>query len=96
MLPDVVVNNAGTTYKNKPTVDVTEAEFDKVFTVNVKSVFQCVKAVVPQMKKQGHGGSVITVSSIGSVRPRPGLTWYNSTKAAVTNVSTTNQPRNQY
>lgn len=70
---DIVVNNAGTTYKNKPTETVTEEEFDKVFTVNVKSLFQCVNAVVPRMKEQGNG-SVITVSSIGSVRPRPGLT----------------------
>ena len=82
---DVVVNNAGTTYRNKPTLEVTAEEFDRVFNVNVKSIFLSVQAVVPQLKKGG-GGSIINISSIGSVRPRPGLVWYNSSKSAVTNV----------
>jgi NAD(P)-dependent dehydrogenase (short-subunit alcohol dehydrogenase family) len=69
--PDIVVNNAGTTYKNKPTLDVTAEEFDRVFNVNVRSIFLGVKAVVPVMKETG-GGSIINISSIGTVRPRPG------------------------
>jgi len=84
---DVVVNNAGTTYRNKPTEEVTESEFDRVFMVNVKSIFMSVKIAVPQMKKQGHGGSIINIASTGSIRPRPGLVWYNSSKGAVSNVS---------
>src|SRR6266540_7545639 len=36
---DIVVNNAGWTHRNKPYVEVTEAEFDKVYAVNVKSVY---------------------------------------------------------
>ncbi|KIW05032.1 uncharacterized protein PV09_04188 [Verruconis gallopava] len=83
---DILVNNAGTTYPNKPTLSVTAAEFDRVFNVNVKSIFLSVHAVVPQMKKQG-GGSIINISSTGSVRPRGGLVWYNSSKGAVTNAS---------
>lgn len=83
---DILVNNAGTTYNNKPTLDVTTEEFDKVFNVNVRSIFWSIKAVVPIMQKAG-GGSIINISSIGSVRPRPGLVWYNSSKGAVTNVS---------
>lgn len=70
--PDIVVNNAGTTYKNKPTLEVTAEEFDRVFNVNVRSIFLAVKAVVPEMKRVG-GGSIINISSIGSVRPRPGM-----------------------
>ena len=84
---DILVNNAGTTYRNKPTLEVTSDEFDKVFNVNVKSIYLSVQAVIPIMKKQGHGGSIINISSIGSMRPRPGLVWYNSSKGAVTNVS---------
>jgi len=83
---DIVVNNAGTTYKNKPTLEVTSDDFDRVFTVNVKSIFLSVQAVVPQMQKN-KGGSIINISSIGSVRPRPGLVWYNSSKGAVTNAT---------
>jgi len=84
---DIVVNNAGTTYKNKPTLEVTADEFDRVFMVNVKSIYLSVKAVVPVMQKGGNGGSIINISSIGSVKPRPGLVWYNSSKGAVTNAT---------
>ncbi|KAF2672837.1 oxidoreductase [Microthyrium microscopicum] len=83
---DILVNNAGTTYKNKPTLDVTAEEFDRVVNVNIKSIFLSVQTVVPEMKKAG-GGSIINISSIGSVRPRPGLVWYNATKGAVTNAT---------
>jgi len=83
---DICVNNAGTTYRNKDTLSVTEEEFGRVFDVNVKSIFHSVRAVVPVMKAQG-GGSIINISSIGSVRPRPGLVWYNSSKGAVTNAT---------
>lgn len=84
---DVVVNNAGTTYRNKPTLEVTDAEFDKVFAVNVKSIYVSVAVVLPQMLKQGSGGSFIQISSTAALRPRPGLTWYNATKGAVSTAS---------
>jgi 3-oxoacyl-[acyl-carrier protein] reductase len=80
---DIVVNNAGTTHRNKPILQVTEAEFDRVYAVNVKSVFWMVRAAVPVMQKQGSGGSLINISSTAGIRPRPGLTWYNSTKGAL-------------
>lgn len=83
----ILVNNAGTTYRNKPTLEVTDQEFDRVFNVNVKSIYWSVNVVVPQMQKQKQGGSIVNVSSIGSVRPRPGLVWYNSSKGAVTNAT---------
>ncbi|EPE31472.1 NAD(P)-binding Rossmann-fold containing protein [Glarea lozoyensis ATCC 20868] len=84
---DVVVNNAGTSYPNKPTAEVTEDDFDKVFAVNVKSVYHCSAIVIPTLIKQGNGGSIINIASIGATRPRPGLVWYNSSKAAVTNAT---------
>lgn len=80
---DIVVNNAGTTHRNKPILQVTEAEFDRVYAVNVKSVFWMVRAAVPVMQAQGSGGSLINISSTAGIRPRPGLTWYNSTKGAL-------------
>ena len=83
---DIVVNNAGTTYRSKPTSDVTEKEYMRVFDVNVKSVFWSVKIAVPIMVEQGDGGSLINISSVGSTRPRPGLVWYNASKGAVSNV----------
>lgn len=83
---DIVVNNAGWSYKNKPTLEVTEADFDKCVNLNIKSIFHSVPAILPAFRKAG-GGSLINISSIGSERPRPGLVWYNASKAAVSNVS---------
>jgi 3-oxoacyl-[acyl-carrier protein] reductase len=78
----VVVNNAGTTHRNKPVLDVTEAEFDRVYAVNVKSIYWSVEQFVPYFRSQG-GGAFINVASTAGVRPRPGLVWYNGSKAAV-------------
>ncbi|KAF7717448.1 Uncharacterized protein PECH_000383 [Penicillium ucsense] len=84
---DIVVNNAGTSYRNKPTAEVTEAEWERVFDVNVKSIYYAAQLVMPVLIKQGQGGSMINISSTGASRPRPGLVWYNSSKAAVTNAT---------
>jgi len=79
---DIVINNAGWTHRNKPYLEVTEAEFDKVYAVNVKSIFLSAMHAVPVFRKQG-GGAFVNIASTAGVRPRPGLTVYNSSKAAV-------------
>ena len=78
---DIVINNAGTTHRNKPMVDVTDAEFDLVYAVNVKSLYYSAKAIVPYFRKQG-GGSFVTIASTSGIRPRPGLVWYSGSKGA--------------
>ncbi len=78
----IVVNNAGTTHRNKPVLDVTEAEFDRVYAVNVKSLFWSVQAFVPYFRSQG-GGVFVNIASTAGVRPRPGLVWYNGSKGAM-------------
>ena len=83
---DVVVNNAGWSYRNKTLLDTTEEEFDRVFRINVKSIFHMVNAAVPVMRDAG-GGAMINIGSTGGIRPRPGLAWYNATKGAVNLVS---------
>lgn len=83
---DVVVNNAGTTHRNQPLLDVDEASFDRVFRVNVKSIFHFVHAVVPVMREAG-GGVMLNIGSTAGLRPRPGLTWYNASKGAVNLMS---------
>lgn len=79
---DIVVNNAGWTHRNKPLMEVTEEEFDKVYAINVKSIYYMIHTIVPVMGPAG-GGVVINIGSTAGIRPRPGLTWYNSTKGAV-------------
>ena len=85
-IPDVVVNNAGTTHRNQPMLDVDEETFDRVFNVNVKSIFHMARAAIPLMRQQGHG-SIINIGSTAGIRPRPGLTWYNASKGAVNLLS---------
>ena len=79
---DILVNNAGTTHRNKPMTEVTEEEFDRIFSVNVKSVFLTARHGVPLMKEQGHG-IILNVASTAGLRPRPGLAWYNTSKGAM-------------
>jgi len=78
---DIVVNNAGTTHRNRPMLEVNEDEFDRIYAVNVKSLFLTAKHAVPVFRKAG-GGCFITIASTAGVRPRPGLTWYNGSKGA--------------
>jgi len=78
---EVIVNNAGTTHRNQPMLDVTEAEFDRIYRVNVKSLFLTAKHAVPHMRAK-RSGVFITIASTAGVRPRPGLTWYNGSKGA--------------
>jgi 3-oxoacyl-[acyl-carrier protein] reductase len=83
---DIVVNNAGWTHRNQPMLDVDEATFDRVYAINVKSIFHMAHAVVPVMRSQG-GGVILNIGSVAGIRPRPGLTWYNSSKGAVNLMS---------
>ncbi len=83
---DILVNNAGTTHRNQPMLQVDEAEFDRVFAVNVKSIYLFAHAVVPVFRQKGRG-TIINIGSTAGIRPRPGLAWYNATKGAVNLLS---------
>jgi 3-oxoacyl-[acyl-carrier protein] reductase len=78
---DVVVNNAGTTHRNQPMLEVSEEQFDRIYAVNVKSLFLTAKHAVPHMRAR-RSGVFITIASTAGVRPRPGLTWSNGSKGA--------------
>ena len=83
---DIVVNNAGWTNPNRPLMETDEATFRKIYDINVLSIFHMVKAVVPVWRASG-GGVMINIGSTAGIRPRPGLTWYNSSKGAVNLMS---------
>ncbi len=78
--PDIVVNNAGTTHRRGDMLEVDEDTFDRVFAVNVKSLYLMAVHAVPHMTR---GASILNIASTAGVRPRPGLTWYNGSKGAV-------------
>ena len=79
---DILVNNAGWSHRNQPLLDVDEGTFQRVFDINVKSIFHFTHAFVPHWRRTG-GGVMINVGSTAGIRPRPGLTWYNASKGAV-------------
>ncbi|MFM7083498.1 MAG: glucose 1-dehydrogenase [Hyphomicrobium sp.] len=78
---DILVNNAGVTHRNQPLMSVTEEEFDRIYAVNVKSIYLTALAAIPELEKRG-GGSILITASTAGIRPRPGLTWYNGSKGA--------------
>ena len=82
----IVVNNAGTTHRNKPILEITEDEFDRVQAVNVKSLYWTARHFIPHFRQRG-GGVFVNIASTAAIRPRPGLVWYNASKGAVVTAS---------
>ena len=76
---DILVNNAGITHLPAPMEDVDEADFDRVFRVNAKSVYLTARHLVPAMKHR-RGGVVLNIASTAGLSPRPRLSWYNASK----------------
>lgn len=79
---DILINNAGATHVNKPVLEIGEAEYDRIFAVNVKGIFLSCQAVIPAFRRRG-GGVIVNIGSTAGLRPRPGLSVYNATKGAV-------------
>jgi 3-oxoacyl-[acyl-carrier protein] reductase len=76
---DILVNNAGVGQGPQPLDGVAEADFDRLFAVNAKSVFLTARHVVPAMKA-AKAGAILNIASTGGVSPRPNLAWYNASK----------------
>jgi NAD(P)-dependent dehydrogenase (short-subunit alcohol dehydrogenase family) len=83
---DVLVNNAGIAGANKPTHELTEAEWDSVQAVNVKGVFLCTKHVIPHLRRAGRG-SIVNLSSIYGLVGAGDVPPYHASKGAVTLMS---------
>jgi len=78
---DIMVNNAGYTHRNRSMLTVDEADFDRIFAVNVKAIYLAALEIVPVFRRQG-GGVILNTASTAGLRPRPGLTVYNASKGA--------------
>ncbi|HHY48469.1 MAG TPA: SDR family oxidoreductase [Alphaproteobacteria bacterium] len=76
---DILVNNAGVTHLPAPLEAISEADFDRVLAVNVKSVYLTARTFVPQFKAR-KAGVILNVASTAAVSPRPRLSWYNASK----------------
>jgi len=79
---DILVNNAGMSPLAPSSVDTSEALFDKILEVNFKGPFR-LTAMIGSRMAAGSGGSIINISSIGAIRPRPSIIPYAGAKAAL-------------
>ena len=87
---DILVNNAGVSHMPAPLDEISEADFDRVIAVNVKSVYLTAKHLVPRFKA-AKSGVILNVASTAAVSPRPRLSWYNASKGWM--VTATNRWR---
>ena len=76
---DILVNNAGVSHMPAPLDAISEADFDRVFAINMKSVFLTARHLVPHFKANKRG-AILNVASTAAVSPRPRLSWYNASK----------------
>jgi len=79
---DILVNNAGVGHTPEPMETLSEDDFDRIFEVNIKSIYRTAQQIVPMMKEKG-SGAILNMGSTGGVSPRPNLTWYNASKGWV-------------
>lgn len=79
---DIVVNNAGVTHLPTATEEVSEADFDRIFAVNMKAIYLTTQAFVPGFKAR-KSGVILNIASTAGVSPRPRLSWYNASKGWV-------------
>jgi 3-oxoacyl-[acyl-carrier protein] reductase len=61
---------------------LSEESFDRIYEVNIKSIYRTAQQIVPIMKERG-SGAILNMGSTGGVSPRPNLTWYNASKGWV-------------
>ena len=79
---DILVNNAGIGLPPAPLTEVLPEDFERLLNVNVRSIYNTTRAIVPGMRERG-GGVILNIASTAGVSPRPGLTWYNASKGWV-------------
>jgi 3-oxoacyl-[acyl-carrier protein] reductase len=90
---DILVNNAGMGHLPQPLEGLPEEEFDRLFAVNMKSIYLAMREVVPRFKaRTGDGikGVVLNMASTAGVSPRPRLAWYNASKGWVITATRAN------
>lgn len=86
---DVLVNSAGTNTVERAAASVSPEEWNRILQVNATGAFNCIQAVIPQLRGQG-GGTIVNISSVAGRRAIPlGGVAYNASKFAMTALGTT-------
>jgi len=83
----ILVNNAGVAQQPRRFASIDAAELDRILAVNLKGLLHVVGAAVPLLRGAGAGAAVVNVSSAAALRPRPGMAWYNASKAAIVSLT---------
>ncbi|OAI39897.1 hypothetical protein AYO38_06645 [bacterium SCGC AG-212-C10] len=86
-VPNILFNNAGVSGSQR-IEDISIAEWDRIFSVNIRGMMLLTQAVVPGMREQGWG-RIVNVSSVAAIRPDFGLSTYAAAKAAVLGFTNT-------
>ncbi len=79
---DILINNAGTNIAQGPALEMTDAQFDKMIEINLKSAYRLTRLVAPGMCERG-SGSIVNIASIAGLRPQFHSLLYSLTKAAL-------------
>ena len=85
---DVLVNNAGIQI-SRPSDELSTADFDKVIAVNLRGAFLCARQAIRHFLAEGERGSIVNVSSVHQVIPKPGYLGYSASKGGMQNLTRT-------
>jgi glucose 1-dehydrogenase len=85
---DVLVNNAGIQI-SRPTEELSSADFDKVLAVNLRGSFMCAREAIRRFLRDGTGGSIVNISSVHQLIPKPGYLGYSASKGGMQNLTRT-------
>jgi glucose 1-dehydrogenase len=85
---DVLVSNAGIQI-SRPSEELSSAHFDKVIAVNLRGAFLCAREAIKRFLADGHGGSIVNVSSVHQLIPKPNYLGYSVSKGGMQNLTRT-------
>ena len=85
---DILVNNAGIQI-SRPSEELSSADFDRVLAVNLRGAFLCAREAIRHLLGEERGGSIVNVSSVHQLIPKPGYLGYSASKGAMMNLTRT-------
>jgi glucose 1-dehydrogenase len=85
---DILVNNAGIQI-SRPTEELSSADFDRVLAVNLRGSFMCAREAIRHFLAEEKGGSIVNVSSVHQLIPKPGYLGYSTSKGGMQNLTRT-------
>jgi len=85
---DILVNNAGIQI-SRPTEELSSEDFDRVLAVNLRGSFMCAREAIRHFLDEDKGGSIVNISSVHQLIPKPGYLGYSASKGGMQNLTRT-------